>query len=125
MLLKGCYKMAMNKYLSLIKMGADGFAQREWSVINLNLGIAYQFQSRLEDAIAQIVTAIDIDPHYEKAYYRKIQILYEMGKYELALSSPIPQFIKNQEIDDLLVLQKSFRAPFGNSSKVHLDYSSS
>ena len=45
LLLKGCYKMASNKYRRLIEEGAEGFAQREWAVIHLNRGICLQFMA--------------------------------------------------------------------------------
>lgn len=87
----------MNKYLRLSKMGSEGFTQREWSVINLNLAICYQFQNRLAEGLEKVEEAIQIDPKYEKPYYRKIQLLSEMGNYEYALHpNVIPLAIRNK-----------------------------
>lgn len=73
--------MAMNKLLRLIKMGADGLTRREWAVVHLNLGICLQFQDRLEEALDKVNEAIEIDALYEKPYYRKLQLLEELGLF--------------------------------------------
>lgn len=48
----------------------------------------------------QINRSIVIDPTYEKAYYRKLQILRDAGRLEEAVSS-IPIWLKNKEINEL------------------------
>ena len=82
-------------------MGANGFTQRQWAIVHLNLAISYQFQDKLEEAIQQVNESIKIDQLYEKAYYRKLQILSELGQYEQAISNTIPIFIMNKEIEEL------------------------
>jgi hypothetical protein len=40
--------------------------------------------------------SIKIDPKYEKAYYRRLQILDELGHYEIIFHDNIvPAFMKN------------------------------
>ena len=51
LLLKGCYKMASNKYKQLIERGPEGFGQRDWAVIHLNTGICLQFQEKHQEAL--------------------------------------------------------------------------
>jgi hypothetical protein len=57
LLLKGCYRMAFNKYARLIEMGSEGFTQREWAVVHLNQGICLQFQEQFEKAIESVANA--------------------------------------------------------------------
>lgn len=54
LLLKGCYKMAYNKYCRLIEAGSEGFTAREWAVVHLNQGIALQFMEQFEKAIESV-----------------------------------------------------------------------
>jgi hypothetical protein len=44
-LLKGCYRVASNKYLQIINMGLEDLPPREQAIIYLNCGICYQFMS--------------------------------------------------------------------------------
>ena len=60
-------------------MGFQGFSIRDWSVIHLNTAICFQFLNRLSEALQKVNEAIRIDPSYEKAYYRRLVILDEMG----------------------------------------------
>lgn len=94
--------MAMNKYLRLIAMGVEGFNAREWSVIHLNTAICYQFQNRMPEALEKVNEAIRIDPTYEKSYYRRLQILDDMGEHDMVFHpNIIPSFIKNSELEKL------------------------
>lgn len=51
LLLKGCYKMAYNKYCRLIEAGSEGFTVREWAIVHLNQGISLQFMEQFDKAI--------------------------------------------------------------------------
>lgn len=94
--------MAKNKYERLIQMGSEGFSQREWAVIHLNQAISYQFLEAYDQAL-QVVNhssiqssrSLEIDPTYEKAYYRRIQILRDMRQLDTAIAS-VPSWIHNQ-----------------------------
>ena len=61
-------------------MGPEGFSNREWSVVHLNTAISLQFQNKMPEALEKVNEAIRIDPTYEKAYYRRLQILDDMGE---------------------------------------------
>lgn len=94
----------MNKYLRLISMGGEGFAARDWAIVHLNTAICMQFQDKLDEALEKVGESIRIDPTYEKAYYRRLQILEEQGNFKAALHDNIvPAFIQNEEIRQLRV----------------------
>lgn len=96
MLLKECYKMAMNKYMRLIEQGGEGFSQREWAVVHLNTAISLQCLGKPQDALERVNQSIRIDPLYEKPYFRRLQLLDELGQYESVLHDNIvPAFLKN------------------------------
>ena len=66
-------------------------------MVHLNTAICMQFLDRLDDALEKVSSAIKIDPTYEKAYYRRLQILEEQGNFKAALHEQcIPAFINNQ-----------------------------
>ena len=57
--------------------------------------------------------AIEIDPTYQKAYYRRIQILREMGRLDVAINS-VPNWLNNQEIEELIVeIREEYYSSFG------------
>jgi hypothetical protein len=55
--------------------------------------------------------AIEIDPKYEKAYYRRMQIYQDLKQLELAVKS-VPSWVQNKEMDELL---KAVREEYFNS----------
>ena len=48
----------------------------------------------------QVERAIEIDPKYEKAHYRQVQILRELGFFEQAMNC-VPHWASNKEIQQL------------------------
>lgn len=72
--------MAAGKYSELIRNLPEGVQTRSVAVLHLNLGICYQFMGRLQQAIESVERALQTDPAYDKAYFRKVQILVAMGR---------------------------------------------
>lgn len=94
--------MAANKYSELIGSVPAESDKRTVAVLHLNEGICYQFMEKLDKALQCIGNALGIDPTYDKAYFRKVQILLSLGRFEEALTTT-PQGVMNAELAALLV----------------------
>lgn len=52
-----------------------------------NLSLVYYHTERLDESLKLIEQIIILDPHYKKAYYRKVICLEKMGRYLQAIFS--------------------------------------
>ncbi|KAL4484319.1 hypothetical protein ABPG72_006430 [Tetrahymena utriculariae] len=78
------YEKAIQSYLKCLTF--EEISNEELSILNLNIGICYMSKGNLEDSQKFIEKSISYNPNYQKAHYRKIQCLFQMGKLQESLN---------------------------------------
>lgn len=93
-------------------------------LIHSNRSVAYYYQNKFKEALEDAQKCVDLEPTWQKGYFRKAKALHAMEKYDEAFMSIYQGILiqsGNQELEQLLQSTRSKLGPCEKDQRATLD----